>query len=213
MSERVVVVCISGKMHSGKTTTAQDIIFTLAGTTSRFHQLREVNLATPLKLMCADMLGFDFNLTQTAKGKRATIAKYDCSVGRLLQRYGEMHCAEFGEDIWAHKLVKLIQTYANLAYYEQRTSFPRHDKAKPILVLVADVRKPVEIEALRKHFGATIVRLEGDPQNMRAKSTRDQTHISEIALDDYTEFDMTCNTDTLSIAEVVASIINFAKLA
>jgi hypothetical protein len=40
-----------------------------------------------------------------------------------------------------------------------------------------------------KTAGGIIIRLEGDPMNVRANSKRDLFHPSEIELDNYTDFD------------------------
>lgn len=44
-------------------------------------------------------------------------------------------------------------------------------------------------------MGGFLIRLEGDPGKIRENSTQNLNHASEIALDNYTNFDIIINTE------------------
>ena len=68
------------------------------------------------------------------------------------------------------------------------------------------MRFPNEADAVKSRKGL-LVRIEGDPAKVRAKSTRDTSHISETALDNYSGFDYTYKND-----KTLAELEEFAKL-
>ena len=55
--------------------------------------------------------------------------------------------------------------------------------------IVSDVRFENELRAIKER-GGIVIRLEGDPVGMRARSSRDPNHVSETALDKFEDFDL-----------------------
>jgi len=89
------------------------------------------------------------------------------SYGRLQQIVGTEFKTPFGKDLWVQIL------------FEHR---PPHSG-----LIITDVRFKVEAECILNH-GGILLRMEGDPANVRATSTRDPQHISEVELDNYPNF-------------------------
>jgi hypothetical protein len=73
------------------------------------------------------------------------------------------------------------------------------------VTIVTDVRYPNEVDYI-KQAGGAVIRLEGDPAKIRENSKRDLNHSSEIALDDYRDWDVLYENN-----KGLTELENFAK--
>lgn len=85
--------------------------------------------------------------------------------GGLQQHVGTYTKQFYGDDIWV------------------RTLFQHYDPQVHHWVII-DLRFPQEIAKILSYQGL-VIRMEGDPKGVRARSKRDPNHISETALDGY----------------------------
>lgn len=85
--------------------------------------------------------------------------------GGLQQHLGMIHREKYGGCIWVNTL------------------FWNFDPSRDNWV-ITDLRFPEEVDVILKN-GGFLIRMEGDPKGVRARSTRDPNHPSETALDSY----------------------------
>lgn len=118
-----------------------------------------------------------------------------CSVGVLLQRFGNAVREEFGENFWIDQLDKHVTNWCALS--------PENAAG---LVIVGDVRFVNEADFILRDRKGCLVRLNGDPAGVAAASDRSKTHSSETALDDYRLFHAILNTELLSRDAVAKAV-------
>ena len=178
MEKKIKVLGISGKIGSGKDTFAE-ILAKEKKTPVERHafadKLREVTqLITGESMTKMDNLPFFntvYNYTQEQKNIYLPI--WDKTIGGILQTIGTEGMREgFDFDVWIKSL------------YE--THWKKCEKLNHIMI-IPDVRFPNEADFVIKH-GGIVLRLEGDPMDVRKNSNRDLNHISETALDNYNNF-------------------------
>lgn len=119
-----------------------------------------------------------YNYTQA--DKNVFLPEWGMTLGEILQKIGtECLRNNFDQDVWVKSLISKIQHTDN------------H-------VIISDVRFKNEADSL-KQLDGLIFRIEGDPVGIRANSTRDLNHPSEIDMDDYENYDeIIYNNGTIS---------------
>lgn len=167
-----MLIGISGKIGSGKSTLANLLLL------SSRMPWEEKSFALKLKQITALVAGVPLETTFTQEGKNIFVPTFNMTVGEMLQRIGTNAMRDgLDENVWIKAL---------FADYKNESNW-----------VVSDVRFPNEADYI-KSMGGILVRLEGDPADVRKNSNRDMTHPSETALDDYKGFDaIYSNTGTL----------------
>jgi len=204
MPEAMFSVLISGKAYSGKTTTAENLLAfmqIIPRQTKGEIFLFVGNFGDVLKEQCAKKVGVDVQLFYTQAGKNTMLPEpFNMTAGRFLQVYGESE-RQRDPEIWVDHLLD-----------KARTAFTASD-AKYLLMLIGDCRHPNEIDLLRRTRNDGIaVRLRGDPSGAATTTTRDMNHISEIGLDDYTNFDMLFDTNVTPALDITRQILSIMLL-
>jgi hypothetical protein len=157
------IIGIAGKIGSGKDTLADFIIKELELQNKKTERRFFANL---LKEMHKQLTGFG---GWTQEEKNVYLDEVGFTVGEGLQKIGD------GLRQLYHPLIWIISALRNLP-----------DDA---VTIVTDVRYPNEVDYI-KQAGGAVIRLEGDPAKIRENSKRDLNHSSEIALDDYRDWDV-----------------------
>ena len=184
--EKGVVVCgISGKIGSGKTTLADALQISFPSSSTKVIVR---NFADSLKEEVALHLNVGVALCYSHEGKNTYLPDYGMTVGEFLQQWGT-RLRDLHPQIWVLAVQSFIDRCVRDTAGYART-----------VVLIGDCRFPNEVEWVHS-VGGKVVRLNGDPANERARSTRDLNHISETALDSFDGFDLVVNTDACDKAE------------
>jgi energy-coupling factor transporter ATP-binding protein EcfA2 len=157
------LIGLAGKRGSGKDTVAR-LLRQLQP--ERDWQIRSFGDA--IKSVCASLSGETTEPYYTQRGKAELLPIFGRTRGEMLQQVGQA-LREWEPNIWVD------------AFFAQLPS--------DAFVLVPDVRFPGEADPIRAR-GGLMLRLEGDPLQQRGDGTRDDNHPSEIALDDYANYDM-----------------------
>lgn len=175
-----VIIGISGKIGSGKDTLA-DIILRLN------PAFEKKSYAYKLKKTGAFLTGTEEELWFTQEGKNIYLEEWGMTIGQFQQKLGTEAIREgLHNEAWILSLFGDLKPNSNW--------------------VIADMRFKNEADAVKKRGGFTI-RVNGDPARVRANSTRDMSHASEVDLDDYEEFDFIYN-NTKSLLDLE----NFAKM-
>ena len=166
------IISLSGKIASGKSTLARYIIENMPD--MRFV---EKSFAYNLKMITSIISGLPMEDMLSHEGKNKVLELYGgITVGRLQQLIGtDLFREHFDDMVWVKSL------------------FSSFDAGNDNWI-VSDVRFKNEADHIRS-IGGILIRLEGDPGGLRAKSTRDMNHPSETELDDYKDFDITLHTE------------------
>lgn len=167
-----MIIGISGKAGSGKDTAAKmlEVIYGNPGISYEdyknknykgFADIQVVHFADMLKETAMTMCILGEDDVNTQYGKKQTIEWLGITVRELLQKLGT--CVRQGIDnlFW----IKLL--YANTEGWEN--------------IIIADVRFPEELESIKERDGV-VIRIDRNGAGAG-------DHISEIALDDYTDWD------------------------
>lgn len=180
------IISISGKMGSGKDTTAKIIQEIFEVHTNGCVQLR---FADALKSAVSAITGeFLINGDFTHDQKNKVVPAFGKTIGTILQEVG-VHMRKLDEDFWV------------------KSAFAKMDNPFCDVYVISDVRFENECMAIKKS-GGIIIRLEGDPGGVRKNSTRDLNHISETALDDrFDLFDVIIDTDKTSEKEIKFNLL------
>lgn len=163
-----MLIGISGKIGSGKTTFASLLFKKLI---EHKQEVTIRNFADKLKSCCHVITG---HYGYTQEDKNTFLPEFNMTVGEFLQGFGTKLREHFYDKIW------VTPTISNL---KENTTY-----------IIGDCRFPNEADAIKDADGI-VIRLEGDPLNVRKDSTRDMSHPSEIALDNYTRFDYVYNNE------------------
>lgn len=169
-----LIIGISGKIGAGKDTAASLIaeIYHAKSLKTERHafadKVREiVELLTGKKMACDINLPFInevYNYTQDEKN--LFLPEWEMTIGEMLQKVGT--------DCMRDNLH--IDTWV-------LSCFNRIKHVKDVVV-IPDVRFVNEAKAIEE-VGGILIRMNGDPAGIRAKSKRDLNHISETSLDTY----------------------------
>lgn len=161
------IIGISGKIGSGKDTLTTYLIEAIA---KRGHKKWKVlRFAERLKKCVSAVAGVPLDYCYSDEGKNHFVVGLNQTVGELHQTIGNA-LREADPFFWV------------------KCAFTDYDPNSPIIYIVNDVRQVEEADFIKSKDGI-LIRLEGDPAGVRANSTRDPNHISEVALDNYTKFD------------------------
>lgn len=188
-----MIIGISGKAGSGKDTAAEmlEVIYGNPEITfeeycnkryNKFANINTVHFADTLKEATQTLLHVGAWETDTQKGKQTTITWLGITVREFLQKFGT--CVREGID----NLFWIKETFASIDGWEN--------------VIIADVRFPEEVQAIRERKGI-IIRLE-------RKDAGAGNHISEVALDDYKDWDVVIDNN-FSLMLLFEHLKQFAK--
>lgn len=158
-----MIIGISGKIGSGKDTVTEIIIEILR---KYNYTCEHRKFSTRLKEVVAALTNTTYRLQNSHKGKDTKDPYLGYSYGQLQQIVGTTLRENISNDIWV-----------NLSSYPSNSNF----------LIFSDVRFPNEYHFI-KSKGGLILRVNGDPLNVRSKSSRDLNHISENSLDNF-QFD------------------------
>lgn len=157
------VIGISGKIGSGKDTFGKLII-------KHYPQYKHKSFAEKLKFICHYLTNQPLEDMYTQEGKNKYLPEWGMTVGELQQKVGTEAMRDgVHPDTWVLAL--------------------SCDYGKDDHWIFTDLRFPNEAQWIRS-MGGLLVRMEGDPAGVRANSKRDQTHYSEVALDDWPDWDL-----------------------
>lgn len=160
------LIALSGKRGSGKNTVAA-----LMQETNWMY--REYAFAAQLKKIAQLLTGATDVYSQ--EGKTQHLPDWNMTVGEILQRLGtEAIRNGLHENAWI------------LACFAQIGSDSH--------AIITDCRFPNEAEAVKAR-GGIVIRVEGDPMGQRGDGSRNDTHPSETAMDDYPHFDAVIQND------------------
>jgi cytidylate kinase len=165
------MIGISGKIGAGKSTLADYII------AAKPEYVRH-SFAENVREVFHILTGIPITETRTAEAKNTIVSTFDLTIGEMLQKIGTCLREDLHRDTW------IISAFA---------SYTPGD-----LWIFDDIRFPNEADAIKAH-GGIVIRLNGDPGGTRASTKRDLTHISETALDDYSDFDLIIDTNVTSV--------------
>ena len=188
-----MIIGISGKAESGKDTAAKmlEVIYANPEISfddyanrryNKFADINTVHFADTLKEATQVMCHIGEWETNTQEGKKTTIDWLGITVREFLQKFGT--CVRMGID----NLFWIKETFANVDGWKN--------------VIIADVRFPEEIEAIKER-GGIILRLERNGAGAG-------NHISEVALDDYTGWDKVID-NSFSLLLLFDQLKQFAK--
>lgn len=180
-----MIIGISGKICSGKTEVAKYIKNSFPD-----YNFKIKSFAYDVKYIASYITGIDINLMLSREIKTKYLSDWGMTVGEMLQKIGT-DCMRKGlhPDTWVFSL---------MSKYTEDQNW-----------IIDDVRFKNEANAIKKS-GGILIRLEGDPMNMRSKDSRDPNHESETGLDDYENFDIVFhNTPPI---ENIKKLIDILKL-
>lgn len=191
MENKKTIIGVSGKIGSGKDTTAKIIQEIFEVHTNGCVQLR---FADALKSAVSAITGeflIDGDFTHDQKNK--VVPAFGKTIGTLLQEVG-VHMRKLDEDFWV------------------KSAFAKMDNPLCDVYVISDVRFENECMAIKK-AGGIIIRLEGDPGNVRKNSTRDLNHISETALDDrFDLFDIVIETEKTNPEQIKNYLVKWFEV-
>lgn len=172
------IIGLSGKIGAGKTTFSNYL-------QTKYEGLEPHSFAENIRQMMAIFINRPVDRLRSATDKE-TMTCMGKTVGVLLQELGTEVGRKVNPDAWVLSLFE---------YYDRETSY----------WIIDDVRFPNEADFIKK-MGGCVIRLNGDPGNVRKNSTRDLNHISETALDDYTDFDVVIDTEKYGSSQMIDEI-------
>jgi len=191
-----MIIGISGTIGSGKDTLASLII---KQATKKYKDVHNIHLdinkvpqlksfAYKLKTVGAFLTNTDKQLWFTQEGKNIFLPEWGMTIGEFQQKLGTDACRDgLHVNTWVLSLMSEYTPEANW--------------------IITDVRFPNEADIVKKNNGI-VIRINGDPAGVRAKSLRNLNHPSETALDNYENFDYVyVNDKSLEDLEIFAGDI------
>lgn len=179
-----MIIGISGKFRSGKDTVAlmvSEYFQNKKLETERIafaDSVREVvEIISGKKRQIVDDTTFSVPVLDfTIDDKNTYLEEWGLTIGEMLQKVGTDAMRDnFDKDVWV------------------KSAFNKMKDEKTVY-LISDVRFPNEAERIKEE-GGWLIRIEGDPLNVRDNVKRSQKHESETALDEYKDFDIVITND------------------
>lgn len=154
-----MLIGLNGKIGSGKDTIADIII-------RQYPYVEKKSFAYKLKLISSILIGCDLKDLMMQEGKNLYSEIFRMTYGEVLQNVGTRALRNnFHKEVWIKSLfVDFINEESNW--------------------IVTDVRFENEAEFIIK-MGGMLVKIVGDPANIRKNSKRDLNHPSETSLDNW----------------------------
>lgn len=186
-----MIIGISGKRGSGKNTIARMLqsIFKRRLTDYKHDEahpdpFQELAFADQVKIMMESMTGYP---GWTQEDKAVYMPEFQMTVGEGLQRFGTGLRDTFHKEVWVVATLKKAVSDT----------------------IITDVRFPNEVLAIHQ-AGGVMLRIEGNPVSMQGDGTRDDSHISETALDDY-PFEYVIKNDG-TLEELFNKVLHFTNI-
>lgn len=174
------IIGISGKLGSGKDYVADFLINEISQKYNIVPDHRK--FAEKVKEITAIVTNKPLETMYTQEGKNAVIAAFNSTAGKMQQIIGTEIFRTYDPDFWIK---------ATLSDYEPEMS-----------IIISDVRFKNEADSILK-LGGILIRLNGDPMNIRKNTTRNINHPSECDLDDYDKFNIIYDNKVGNISLVV----------
>jgi hypothetical protein len=175
------IIAFAGRKQSGKTTSAEFVKEIYSGSTGKNAKI--YNFADPLKNLCIDILGLQYNQCYGSDDEKNELVNChwnnkQLSAREVLQIVGTEMFRTMQKNVWSDATIRLIG----------KENFP--------LSIIADCRFPNEVEAI-KNAGGLIIKLNRNPYH--------SSHASEVALDaenyDQQMFNLVINNSDLNISQ------------
>ena len=171
------LIGISGKIGSGKSTLALFLNILRP-------EYKRNSFAENVRKVTSISTGIPIENMRSSDDKNVYVEEWNMTVGELFQTWGTKG-REINPDAWVNSL---------FSAFDENSRW-----------VIDDVRYPNEADRIRAK-GGILIRLEGDPKNIRLNSKRNLDHESEMALDNYPFFDVTLNTDIFRMSDTVTEI-------
>ena len=177
-----MIIGVAGKIGSGKTHIARYIQDNL-----QEYNFQLKSFGYDVKKITSYLTGINMKTIMSRKAKSLYLPEWGLTLGEMFQKVGtDCMRDNLHFDTW---VLSLFSKYSD----EQNW-------------VIDDVRFLNEAKAI-KDKGGLIIRLEGDPMELRKNDSRDPNHRSEIELDDYNRFDIIYdNRLNLNLDDLIKSI-------
>jgi len=160
-----MIIGISGKIGSGKSHIARQIQYYFSD-----YDFQRKSFGYDIKKIVSYMTGINLKTVLSRKAKTIYLPEWDLTIGQMFQKIGtDCMRNNLHPDSW---ILSLFSKCSNNQNY-----------------VIDDVRFFNEADAIKER-GGIIIRLNGDPKNIRATDKRDPNHRSEVELDNYNKFDI-----------------------
>lgn len=177
---KMTIIGVSGQIGSGKDTFSEELARMVKRPVQRHafaDKLRETcELLTGYIRVETHKAGEPFYnsvLNYTQQDKNVYLDMWNKTVGEILQELGTNSLRQhFDSEIWVKSL------FSNM---DEKITNGEH------ILIIPDVRFKNEANAIIE-MGGHLIRLEGDPAEVRKNSKRDLNHISETDLNNYDRF-------------------------
>ena len=183
------IIAFAGRKQSGKTTSAEFV----SNLFYQFGDSKIYNFADPLKNLCIDILGLEYNQCYGSdEDKNQLVNCYwdnkQLTAREVLQIVGTDMFRKMQNHVWSNATIRQIL------------------REQPNVAIIADCRFPNEVDAI-KNVGGIVIKLTRNPYN--------SNHASEIALDpdqyDQFNFDLIIENNDISITEQNKIIFYFLQ--
>lgn len=183
------IIAFAGRKQSGKTTSAEFV----SNLFYQFGDSKIYNFADPLKNLCIDILGLEYNQCYGSdEDKNQLVNCYwdnkQLTAREVLQIVGTDMFRKMQNHVWSNATIRQIL------------------REQPNVAIIADCRFPNEVDAI-KNVGGIVIKLTRNPYN--------SNHASEIALDpdqyDQFNFDLIIENHDISITEQNKIIFDFLQ--
>lgn len=160
-----MIISLSGKLGSGKSFITKHI-----KNTFKEYNFERKSFGYNLKKVTSFLTGVSMKTILSRKAKELYLPEWNMTIGQMFQKLGtDAIRNNLHQNAW---VISLFSDYTEDKNY-----------------IIDDVRFITEADAIKKRNGI-IIRLEGDPANLRNKDTRNHNHSSETELDNYENFDI-----------------------